>query len=720
MEYKRNKKVARHIHKKQERLGQLICDTLVASYETPVPLRYYQGYHDVACIVLSTLQDMNLASRVLLQISYSHLRDCCNPDFQSLQLALHLTVMPMLQVLDPTLHHKLMHVDMTPYFCLSWILTWFAHDVRDTALVKRLFDAFLASHAMLPTYVAIAMLIRNRQEILECESDFSLLHQCLCGLPKNSSRVGWKYRPGEGYVTDEEHGGTTVSTTSSMGTADFLLVAAAEEAEHSDLLSSGAPTTLLSSISSLEEPSLSFEKLIQEAIGIMEQIPPSRVATIREHVRQRRWFASCHSTSATAAELQPLPRMLQEPPFWAVRQFANRITAEEDSNRRPHGRKRRSRSRSRTTLNASRHVITEEEKVGVQDYLNGNKDNVAVIAAGYGSGRSRTTGSRFLSPTGTIMLTVAVVAVVVGVMLASNQLSAEQELTDSEAPNSNGVLVSPPETSGGEILAVSALVESLESASVTTKMVLCTGCAMLGEHASSGTESISVPEMESEGECSALKSLQVPIAPQDYHLTGLDDYKMLFSVVKRQCLLIHRYAVIGYSQAMPYLVRVVKLAISKVREEYFKIQVAFKHSTVSHHVRRASTQTIVIFVRCEELAKIHQRRIYLEVSRMFHQTMKYLEYCKERTRPHLQDLSNGFLHRIDGAAMETIQRFTQILGESEPAKRLGEVYRLLAASPMTHRMGEMYRNITANPVASKVMEISVGLIVDASLTSLYG
>jgi hypothetical protein len=630
------------------------------------------------------------------------------------------------------LHRKLAAADMTPYFCLSWILTWFAHDVRDTALVKRLFDAFLASHAMLPTYVAVAMLVRNRAEILECENDFSLLHQCLCGLPKNSSRVGWKYRPGEGYVTDEEHGGTTVSTASSLGTADFLLVAAAEEAEHHGELpgnsGGGAPTALLSSISSLEEPSVSFEKLIQEAIGIMEQIPPSRIASITDRAGQRGWFGSRRSpsSSAAAADPPPLPRMLQEPPFWAVREFASRTASAEEGpgRRRSNGRTRRSRSRSRPGLAASRQsVITDEERLGVQGYLSANKGSAAVIAAGYGSGRGRAAGGgRLASPAGATILAVAVVAVAVGVMFAGHKYRHEP-LADAEAPNSSALLVVVPlEPSGGEILAVSALVESLEAADAAATGGVCPGCTALGEHASSRSSALSVLELEPDRECSALVSLQAPVAPQEYHLTGLEDYRVLFSFVKRQSLVVRRLVVLAYSRAIPYLAVVVKLAGAMISEEYLRLRAAFKDSPLDHHFRRARAQAGAVLARGKESAKQLQRRVSREASWRLRQSAAHLETWRERARPHLRDLSraaNGLLRRIDGAASGRFRSLAESLGNSAPGKRLGEARRLLAASPVARRAGGVYRNLTASPAAAKVVEASFGIVLGASLTSLY-
>ena len=172
-------------------------------------LRYYQGYHDVASIILAVLggvevggngmtktttptpplprvesagstatdssssdggvpsrQDeqqqvynaassmgLTLACRVLLQLSHSHLRDAMRPNFAQLQSALKLIIMPLTATFDPQLHAHLHDCEMEPYFCLSWVITWFSHDVRDTALVKRLFDFFIVSHPLMVVYI---------------------------------------------------------------------------------------------------------------------------------------------------------------------------------------------------------------------------------------------------------------------------------------------------------------------------------------------------------------------------------------------------------------------------------------------------------------------------------------------------------------------------------------------------------------------------------------
>eukprot|EP00921_Rhytidocystis_pertsovi_P001757 GHVQ01003020.1.p1 GENE.GHVQ01003020.1~~GHVQ01003020.1.p1 ORF type:complete len:1310 (-),score=195.67 GHVQ01003020.1:1977-5906(-) len=52
------------------------------------------------------------------------------------------------------------------HFALSWILTWFAHDMKYARNVVRLFDCFLASHPLFVVYVAAAVIARKESEVV--------------------------------------------------------------------------------------------------------------------------------------------------------------------------------------------------------------------------------------------------------------------------------------------------------------------------------------------------------------------------------------------------------------------------------------------------------------------------------------------------------------------------------------------------------------------------
>ncbi|KAL7561060.1 hypothetical protein ACA910_011895 [Epithemia clementina (nom. ined.)] len=381
MEHKRNKKIARIIRKKQRRLAGCIKRTLQTA---SVKLRYYQGYHDIACIFLSTLRDaappsawtlpsssltslsLDLPSAVLLQVSRSHLLDCMQETFQPLQTSLTLSLFPLLALLDPEVHRHLTDCEMAPFFALPWVLTWFSHEIRDTALVKRLFDAFLASHPALPLYVCVAMLLHpyNRAQILETECDFSTLHQTLVGLPKNSSAFGWKYQPGHGYVSDHEddddtdslhsftsdaslfRSNSSVATASGSGSGPtegemvLLQEGLLEKNLHRRMPSScgGAlvedSVSVTSSLSFMQTTTGSinenvtkvpFQELFDLAVNYMHRIPPRRLLFLAKRFYGTDYVEDLLSTSSSsdccdnnAVAMDSLPVMLQDPVSWVL------------------------------------------------------------------------------------------------------------------------------------------------------------------------------------------------------------------------------------------------------------------------------------------------------------------------------------------------------------------------------------------------------------------
>jgi uncharacterized membrane protein YGL010W len=68
-------------------------------------------------------------------------------------------LLPLLRRLDAPLAAHLEAAGLgegPPVFALAWVLTWFAHGVPELPTAARLFDAFLASHPLLPLYAAAA------------------------------------------------------------------------------------------------------------------------------------------------------------------------------------------------------------------------------------------------------------------------------------------------------------------------------------------------------------------------------------------------------------------------------------------------------------------------------------------------------------------------------------------------------------------------------------
>lgn len=507
MEHKRNKKVARLIHRKQSRLGNLINWTLVQSYQlteeqqqeqqqqttyttTTVTkttddgtkkddekLHYYQGYHDVACIFLSTLggtssgripgipgtlpplapaiaSGLDLPAAVLLQVSQSHFRDCMRPDFMCLQTALRLALFPLIAVADPDVHAHLYDVDMEPFFAISWILTWFAHEIRDTAAVKRLFDVFLVSHPLMPIYMSVAMVVHpiNRREVLATERDFADVHQTLAGLPKNSSMVGFKYRPGDGYVSDHEtdEDGTLSTGALSLEETEFFV----EQGGRLD--DDDEPHSLVSaSLSSTLEPpaKVPFQELIDNSVKLMQKYPPrTLVALATRYYGQEQVSTLLEQASPAGISMMEAPPAWASTPTakadWVLKQRARErkgLSAKNRRDRRRENKRARSRSRSRGASVTRGRGFGNEEKEEAADesnksrgrnrvisapavdsksikkYLTANSHRIPVIAIGHGAGDDEERRRRKRRKL--VMAGVAAVAVasIVGAMLQSRE-----------------------------------------------------------------------------------------------------------------------------------------------------------------------------------------------------------------------------------------------------------------------------------------------------------
>jgi hypothetical protein len=268
---------------------------------------------------------------------------------------------------------------MEPFFALSWVITWFSHDIRDTALVKRLFDAFIVSHPLFPLYLSAAMILHpyNRNEILSTDCDFAAVHHTLSGLPKNSSMVGWRFKVTDGYVSGDE-----VSTASTDMDSTFL------SEELYDLMDGDANCSMASSMSGAvgsNRVRVPFQELIDTALSYMRRVPPRKLMGLAT-----RYFAEDPGRDLLFQQAKSIS-LLQSPPSWGLAATSpadwvlTQRMRESRGLKSTNGRLRRNRSRSRSRSD-------QEESIDVNDieeitkYLDEKQRTLAVIATGYGPG----------------------------------------------------------------------------------------------------------------------------------------------------------------------------------------------------------------------------------------------------------------------------------------------------------------------------------------------
>ena len=72
----------------------------------------------------------------------------------------------LIELVDDDLHALVQSSGGQPNFALSWILTWFSHDIDSFEKVQLIFDACLATHPSFSCYVTVAQLILSKTALL--------------------------------------------------------------------------------------------------------------------------------------------------------------------------------------------------------------------------------------------------------------------------------------------------------------------------------------------------------------------------------------------------------------------------------------------------------------------------------------------------------------------------------------------------------------------------
>jgi hypothetical protein len=168
---------------REARLKQLsrVIDSVLAANPT---LHYYQGYNDVCSVAIMVMEEDEPARQVAEQLARFHLREAMNPTMAAVQEALTL-MMLILKRRDKRLYQCLRACEVEPVFAISWIITWFAHDLKSLSQVERLYDFFLSQHPLMSLYFAASLLSWQRERLLKTDGDYAMVHQIMQELPRD-------------------------------------------------------------------------------------------------------------------------------------------------------------------------------------------------------------------------------------------------------------------------------------------------------------------------------------------------------------------------------------------------------------------------------------------------------------------------------------------------------------------------------------------------------
>ncbi|KAJ4364384.1 GTPase-activating protein gyp8 [Neocucurbitaria cava] len=167
----------KQLDRRKEDLSNVILEVL---RQHPA-LCYFQGYHDIVQVFLLVLGPQD-APAVVARLSLLRIRDfmlsLLDPAIAQLEL-----LRPILRAADPALHEHL--PKSQPSFALAGTITMFAHNIQDYKDITRLFDFFLARHAVMPIYLFAAAVLSKREELLEIDKeDEDILYVMLGKLPQ--------------------------------------------------------------------------------------------------------------------------------------------------------------------------------------------------------------------------------------------------------------------------------------------------------------------------------------------------------------------------------------------------------------------------------------------------------------------------------------------------------------------------------------------------------
>jgi hypothetical protein len=132
---------------------------------------YYHGLADLTALLLINLESPSLSLMILKKLASYHLRDAMrgddDDDDDSLKTPVECIFRALFQKVNVTLYHHYLEQQEQDDPIISWIAPWFASHVTNVSAASRLLDVFLVSHATMPIYMAVALLVcRKHQEQL--------------------------------------------------------------------------------------------------------------------------------------------------------------------------------------------------------------------------------------------------------------------------------------------------------------------------------------------------------------------------------------------------------------------------------------------------------------------------------------------------------------------------------------------------------------------------
>ncbi|ESO12388.1 hypothetical protein HELRODRAFT_62173, partial [Helobdella robusta] len=144
-------------------------------------LHYYQGFHDVVVTFLLVVGE-RLTFCIMNKLVQNHFRDFMDKTMDKTNFMLNY-LLPIIGKVNPKLRKFLEKSEVGMIFCLSWLITWYGHVLKDLKDIVRLYDFFIACHPLMPIYLAADIVLYRQIEVMCCVCEMPYVHRFLSQLP---------------------------------------------------------------------------------------------------------------------------------------------------------------------------------------------------------------------------------------------------------------------------------------------------------------------------------------------------------------------------------------------------------------------------------------------------------------------------------------------------------------------------------------------------------
>ena len=179
-------------HEKLMQVRSKLTDVILATLSQNRSIHYYQGFHDVVSVLILVMMEdeteggdslqssEHFLYRMTSALTETYFEDMAREDFTTITKTMAF-ILHIIHLHDKELYNFLKEAQIPPYFAMSWVITWFSHDLKSLGLkgVARIFDVCLCSPPYYCLYLCAAYLLANKDKILGVECDFAMVHNAL-------------------------------------------------------------------------------------------------------------------------------------------------------------------------------------------------------------------------------------------------------------------------------------------------------------------------------------------------------------------------------------------------------------------------------------------------------------------------------------------------------------------------------------------------------------